>query len=312
MRALLRPPPPQLIRFAARLVAALLVPPVVVVAATGDGPLVVVVALAMVAALLPAASLPPGAAAGLSVVTAATMVAAVLAPSASVLLAVVAGATLIAARVGRLHAGVAMLLPFVALVAGVLDPSPSALAAGVGGAAGGAIALLVARGLDLRVPAVPTPAEGATVYAVVLTIAVTVASVPTVVGWLPRGYWVPLTVLVILVPDADQSRRRLRERALGTLAGGLVATGLVLLLPAVVVVVVAVALLVLQIAWVVAGDQFRSVVALTCVVVLLSGAGDVGAQLETGLLRVALTVAGAAVAALAVLVADRMRAARPS
>jgi hypothetical protein len=60
---------------------------------------------------------------------------------------------------------------------------------------------------------------------------------------LPRGYWVVVSVLVVLRPEAAATRRRGQERVVGTLSGCVLAVGLVFLGPSVIVVDILVFLL---------------------------------------------------------------------
>jgi uncharacterized membrane protein YccC len=46
---------------------------------------------------------------------------------------------------------------------------------------------------------------------------------------LPHGYWLPFTIVVVLQPDYGSTRQRAGERLLGTVAGSLVASGLLFL-----------------------------------------------------------------------------------
>ncbi len=46
---------------------------------------------------------------------------------------------------------------------------------------------------------------------------------------LPHGYWLPFTIVVVLQPDYGSTRQRAGERVLGTIAGSLVASGLLFL-----------------------------------------------------------------------------------
>jgi uncharacterized membrane protein YccC len=50
---------------------------------------------------------------------------------------------------------------------------------------------------------------------------------------IPHGYWLPFSMIVVLQPDFGSTRKRAAERMLGTLTGGIIASGLLWLhLPA--------------------------------------------------------------------------------
>ena len=58
----------------------------------------------------------------------------------------------------------------------------------------------------------------------------TMAGVLAFKGWnLPHGYWLPFTMVVVLQPDYGATRRRAAQRMLGTLAGSILASLLLLL-----------------------------------------------------------------------------------
>ena len=76
-----------------------------------------------------------------------------------------------------------------------------------------------------------TPKSAAFHYAVRLSATVTVAGLVQHFSGLPNGYWVPMTALIVLKPDFQQTFFRGVERVIGTVIGAGLATLLVRELP---------------------------------------------------------------------------------
>lgn len=133
-------------------------------------------------------------------------------------------------------------------------------------------------------------------HATVMAIAVggTVAAIG-IAQW-PRGYWIAMTLTVVLRPYDDQTRARSWQRIAGTVGGGLVALLVAYLLPDWAISVAVIICMILYLSYVALGDYTRQVVFLTPTVILLASVGHLG---ETVALRVGYTAAGA-VAAIAI------------
>ena len=108
--------------------------------------------------------------------------------------------------------------------------------------------------------------------------AVAVGAVLYVVGVLQisHGYWIGLTLTVMLRPFEDATRTRSWQRILGTLGGALLALVLAVLLPLWAMVVALAVSMVLTIAYSAQGDYLRQVLFLAPSVVLLSSTSSVG------------------------------------
>lgn len=130
-------------------------------------------------------------------------------------------------------------------------------------------------------------------HAAVMAIAVGASiAVIGVLQW-PRGYWIAMTLTVVLRPYDDQTRVRSWQRIAGTVGGGLVALLLASVLPDWAIGVAVLICMVLYLSYVVLGDYTRQVVFLTPTVILLASVGPLG---QTVAQRVGYTAAGAVVA----------------
>jgi hypothetical protein len=92
-------------------------------------------------------------------------------------------------------------------------------------------ALGVARFARRRAPASPaSPDPVVPTYAVHLAIALSASTLVERALALPNGYWVPVTALLVLRPDSTHTMIRGFIRALGTLCGAALGSGVILLL----------------------------------------------------------------------------------
>lgn len=160
------------------------------------------------------------------------------------------------------------------LVAVPGDFTPSWTAAGV--LLGGAVVVLIAT----RIPRTMRPADVEPVrawrHAIVMAVAVGVVTYLVLALDVHHGYWVALTLTVVLRPFDDQTRSRAGQRVLGTFAGVVLAVLIAAVLPLWAIAVALVACLVLMTAYSTIGDYTRQVIFLTPTVVLLGSAGDPG------------------------------------
>lgn len=139
--------------------------------------------------------------------------------------------------------------------------------------------LLVAISMVARFPrgqATGTPAPMAWRHAAVM--AASVGSVVYLVQLyqVPHGYWVAVTLTVVLRPLHDLTRTRARQRILGTVGGVILALVLASVLPAWGLAIALALCLMLMISYAMLNDYARQVAFLTPSVVLLAPAGGVG------------------------------------
>jgi uncharacterized membrane protein YccC len=125
-----------------------------------------------------------------------------------------------------------------------------------------------------------------------------------------HGYWVPLTVLFVLKPSADDTWERLAMRAVGTIAGLMLATGLAEALGASPVPVAIALALAGALAYALLALEYALfTAAITVFVVLLTDSLGEGAW-EAADQRALGTTLGIAVAALAIVLTTRGPAVR--
>ena len=138
---------------------------------------------------------------------------------------------------------------------------------------GGALVVALATRLP-RTPPVPgVEQRRAWRHAAVMALAV--GAVVYVVGVLelPHGYWVALTLTVVLRPFDDQTMKRSTERVLGTIGGALLALGATHVLPVWALLALLVVSTVLSTSYALTKDYTRQVLFMTPAVVLLGSAG---------------------------------------
>jgi hypothetical protein len=218
--------------------------------------------------------------------------------------AFVALCCLAVAPVNRMGEGMLAGLPTAAsvlvAVPGTFEPAPMAGWALLGGAA----AVLV----TTRAPRAKAPQgldrDRAQRHAVVMAAAAGLVTYLVLALQVPHGYWVALTLTVVLRPFDDQTRTKAWERLVGTFGGIALAVLLAALLPLWAIAVALTGCLVLMTAYALRADYTRQVLFLTPSVVLLGTPGDLGLVAAD---RALATVTGAVLAALiamAMVIAD--------
>ncbi|GAA1509177.1 YhjD/YihY/BrkB family envelope integrity protein [Nocardioides humi] len=202
-------------------------------------------------------------------------------------------------------AGIAALLPVAAAI-GVsvpLDGGGAALAGWT--VAGGALVVAVGQVAGLGAPPQPVTSAVAWRHAVVAAVAVGGATLLTTEREVGHGYWLVLTLAVVLRPVRDETVAGARDRAAGTILGIAAAVAVVLLLPPAAAVALAVACVVVANAWALVGNLRRQALFTTPAVVLMSSSGVASAALGLAAERLVLTLLGALLAAAAAVVLAR-------
>jgi hypothetical protein len=210
----------------------------------------------------------------------------------------VAVALLLTAPANAYSAGMLMMAPILTMVFAVTERGWPWWQAGawgvVGGLVGLAIALLMRFG---RRPPQPIPRPLAWRHAVVVAVAAGASTVVAELLQLPHGYWVAVTLMVVLRPVAGERRAYVRQRLAGTLAGAVVALVIVWLLPADLLLVAAFASLVLLAAYAMSGSYFMQTLFLTpMLLIFLSVEDEAGATVALTFERVVFTVVGVVLA----------------
>jgi hypothetical protein len=160
---------------------------------------------------------------------------------------------------------------------------------------GGVAAVLVGTRVPKAKPPRRLDRDRAQRYAVVMATAAGLVTFLVLAFDVPHGYWVALTLTVVLRPFDDETRTKAWERLVGTFGGILLAVLLAALLPLWAIAVALAACLVLMTAYALRGDYTRQVLFLTPCVVLLGSPGDLGLVAAD---RALATLAGAVLAAL--------------
>lgn len=162
--------------------------------------------------------------------------------------------------------------------------------------AGSVVVVAVAtRFLPRAAPGAPVDTERGWRHAGVMAVTVGVVVFLVLRFDVPHGYWIALTLTVVLRPFGDVTRRKALERVAGTIAGVALSLVLATVLPIWGVAIAVAFCMVLMAAYALKGDYVRQVVFLTPTVVLMGSWGTVGL---VGLERALATVAGAVLAAL--------------
>ncbi len=287
-------------------VLVLLLMPVVVVGAAVGSDAALPMILAEVMCLTVAAKLPPRYAALMVALVAVTAAVAVsvngqafpAACFAVLVCLMVAPANMF--EVGLLSAVPPMAAVYLASSGLGLDAAPTALWTSLGGLF---VVVLLAR------VAPPEQRHGISAttalrHAAVMAVAVG-ASVFLVVHFdVPHGYWVPMTMALVLQPFGGETRTKARQRIGGTVGGGLLALLLALLLPAGAVAVSVVPFMLAGVSYSLLGRYGKSVMFLTPGAVLLANLASQDAEIAATLDRLVATVIGAIVAAVLALLLD--------
>lgn len=219
----------------------------------------------------------------------------------------VAASILMTAPANAHSAGMLMMAPILTLVFAVTDrgwPWWQAAAWGViGGLVGLGIALVMRFG---RRPPQPLPRALAWRHALVLGItaglSVTIAELLDA----DHGYWVAVTLMVVLRPVPGERRDYVHQRLAGTLAGAGVAVLVVWLLPQQWHMVAAFSFLVMLAAYAMSGNYFMQTLFLTPMLLIFLSVGDEAtATIELTAGRVVFTIIGVVLATALALLMER-------
>lgn len=211
-------------------------------------------------------------------------------------------------ELGLLSAVPPMAAVFLASPGLTLDPALTAMWALLGGLF---VVVLLARVAppDRRHP---IGAVTAFRHATVMAVAMGVSVFLVLQFEVPHGYWVPMTMALVLHPFGAETTTLARQRIAGTIGGGLLALGLALVLPTGVVAVAVVPLMVLGVAYSILGRYSKSVMFLTPSAVLLANLASRDAEITATLHRLVATLVGGLVAAALALLLERADTEQPS
>lgn len=193
----------------------------------------------------------------------------------------------------RWSAGIGAMVPVAAAMGTSIPVADDALAFGGWVVAGGVLMVAIAAVLGAAVEPDPVPAGDAWRHGVVAAVAVAVAAFLTVGRGIDHGYWLVLTLAVVLRPVGGDTVTRALDRSVGTVLGVAVAVVVVIALPTPVALVIALACLLLAIAWALAGDERRHHFYTTPAIVLLASSGVTSSALGIAAERFVFTLVGA-------------------
>ncbi len=201
-------------------------------------------------------------------------------------------ACLLVAPANQLDNGLMAGLPTIVVVYLAQSTPGDPAVAAVGLLAGAVVAVVVLSRIPKTGRRVPIAGNVAYLHAGTMAAAVGVTTLVVIALDVPHGYWIPMTMTMVLRPVGSETRSIAYQRIAGTVLGAVLAIALLELLPATVAVVAAGLLLALVVAYVLLGRYGQFVTFLTPFVVLSAG-GDLDVAIE----RVGMTLLGAAVAA---------------
>jgi hypothetical protein len=289
--------PAPVLRTAAGIVVALAVPLVVVGAWAGSTAAMGMV-LGYIGAIGPALSVSPRSALALAVPAAMTgAVATSLSGQAFPAACFVALACLLIAPANMVRNGLSASLPTIAAVLATYPSSKDPVQVAGWMLGGSAVAVLVLA--RLRRPSEPVGLDQRTAWLHAITMAAATGVTVLVLVWfeVPHGYWIAMTLTVVLRPYGAETSAVAGQRVLGTVGGAAVALALAVLVPGWVALAVAILMLVPVLGYAVLGRYAQQVVFLTPMVILPGSGGAGVAAADLALSRVGATLLGAVLAA---------------
>ena len=280
-------------------IALILMAPLVIVYASAGGVAALAVAMGYTGSLTPALTLRPTYSLALALPAAMTgVVAAGIAGQALAAACFVALACLLIAPANIVQNGLLSGIPTIAAVYACLPARQDPVQVGAWMLAGGAIVVGVSALTRRGKSAEPVRVDPWTAWAHAIAMAGVVGVIVLILGVveIPHGYWIAMTMTIVLRPYGTETQSVARQRVVGTTLGTVLALALAVVLPGWAALAVAVALLVLVVANALMGRYSQQVMFLTPFIVLIgSGSGEeaVGIAVQ----RVAATLLGALLAA---------------
>jgi hypothetical protein len=293
-------------------IALILATPLVIVYASAGGVAALAVAMGYTGSLTPALKLRPTYSLALAVPAAMTgVVASGLAGQALPAACFVALACLLVAPANLVQNGLMAGIPTIAAVYACLPTRQDPVQVGAWMLVGGAIVVGLSAMTRMSKSAEPVGVDLWTAWAHAIAMASVVGVFVLVLGVvdIAHGYWIAMTMTIVLRPYGTETQTVARQRVAGTTLGAVLALALAVLLPGWAALTVAVALLVLVVANALMGRYSQQVTFLTPFIVLIGSGGEeeaVGVAVQ----RVAATLLGALLAAAIALALWRVDQAR--
>ncbi len=218
----------------------------------------------------------------------------------------VAAAALLSYPANRVSAGLLGLAPVLVVLEGLGDINLVWWQALLCAFLVGCYIVAVVRILYLRVPASPVSQQIALTHAIVFALAAAGFAFIVVKHDLPHGYWMIVTLAVVLRPNGSESRLAARERVAGTIIGSLIAVLVAMVLPTSVALVFAALLLWLVLGYMLSHRQLATVITTSVFVIVVVSSTGTTDTLTVAWQRLLWTAIGAATALVLGLLLQRM------
>jgi hypothetical protein len=218
-------------------------------------------------------------------------------PAADVI--VVSLAALLVYPGNRVSAGLLSMAPVLAVLEGIGVVKVGWVAAFFAALLAGIYVVLVVRLMRIRMTPRPVAPAMAARHAIVLSVMCGAAAWVSIVRDLPHGYWVIVTIAVVLRPSISESTTMVRDRVIGTVIGSLIAVIVGDALPEGLVWVVVAVFLWLDIGYTLVHRTVGAAIATTVLVVVMVAPSTDGGTLATAGDRLLWTLVGAGLAVVA-------------
>jgi hypothetical protein len=211
--------------------------------------------------------------------------------------AVVAVVSLLQAPLARHTPGGGAMVPVLAAVAASTGLPDEPWTTGLAVVVGAGTIILTTTVLGIRTTATPVPAAVAWRHAAALAATAALALGLVMQQQVTHGYWLVLTLALVLRPARDETRTLARDRVVGTVVGLAAGVAAVVLLPTWALLALAAPCVLRTAAWGMAGDSRRATAYAAPLLVLLGSSGLAGSGVALALERTLFTLAGVGLAA---------------
>jgi hypothetical protein len=212
---------------------------------------------------------------------------------------VVSLAALLAYPGNRASAGLLSMAPVLAVLEGIGVVKVGWVAAFFAALFAGIYVVLVVRLMRIRMTPRPVPRALAARHAILLALMCGATAWIVTVRDLPHGYWIIVTLAVVLRPSVSESTSMVRDRVVGTVIGSLIAVIVGDTLPEGAVWVVVAVFLWLDIGYMLVHRTVGAAIATTVLVIVMVAPSTDGGTLTTAADRLVWTLVGAALAVVA-------------
>lgn len=185
----------------------------------------------------------------------------------------VAATGLVSIKANQVSAGALSLLPANVMIIGWqadIEVWPTVMIACLGLV----YAAFAIRKLGISKPPKPLPAASAMIHGILLAALTGVAAWLVMAFDVPNGYWIVVTIAMIVRTEADETVQYMRDRALGTLLGSAVTLFVLFLFPPWLVLVVLAGCVMLYLSYALLGAYAAQVTYLTIILLISASAGS--------------------------------------